>query len=116
MSLLSEAFENFIIMNKSVVDDGYGGTKTVWAEGATIQGALVLDTSTQSRIAEVMGSKDSYTLTVRKELELDYHTVLKRVLDNKIFRLTSDSDDKKTPSSAGLNMRQYLAEEWELIS
>ena len=115
MSLLSEAFENFIIMNKAVVDDGYGGVKTTWTEGATIQGAMVLDSSTQAKIAEVVGASSLYTLTVRKELELDFHTVLKRVSDNKIFRLTSNTDDKKTPASANLNMRQYSAEEWELV-
>lgn len=116
MSLLSEAFENFIILNKAVIDDGYGGVKTEWTAGATIQGAIVLDSSTEAKIAEIMGAKDLYTLTVRKDLELDYHTVIKRESDNKIFRLTSDSDDKKTPKSAGLNMRQYSAEEWELVS
>lgn len=114
MSLLSEAFQEFIVLNKSIVDDGYGGMETVWSEGAHIQGAMVLDTSTQARMAELTGVKDAYTLTVRKELELDYHTVIKRVSDNKIFRLTTDSDDKKTPDSAGLNMRQYKAEEWSL--
>ena len=70
--------------------------------------------TTQARMAEVAGVKDLYTLTVRKSLELDYHTVIRRVKDNKIFRLTTDSDDKKTPDSATLDMRQYSAEEWEL--
>ena len=115
MSLLSEAFENFIILNKAIIDDGYGGVITTWTEGATIQGAVVLDTSTEAKIAEIMGAKNLYTLTVRKELSLDYHTVIKRLSDNKIFRLTSDTDDKKTPTSASLNMRQYSAEEWELV-
>jgi hypothetical protein len=114
MSLLEEAYEPFVIMNKSVVDDGYGGTATVWTDGATIQGAMVLDTSTEMRIAQAQGVTAAYTLTVRKDIELDYHTVLKREKDNKIFRLLSDTDDKKTPKSAGLNMRQYTAEEFVL--
>jgi hypothetical protein len=114
MSLLSEAMTDFVIINKSIIDDGYGGTKTVWTDGATIKGAMVHNSDLQSKIAEVMVSKNLYTLTVRKEIELDYHTVLKRISDNKIFRLTSNSDDKKTPPNAGLNMRQYSAEEFEL--
>lgn len=114
MSLLSEAFQNFIIVNKLVVDDGYGGTTTVWTEGAHVKGAMVLDTSTQAKMAETAGVKDLYTLTVNKSLELDFHTVIKRESDNKVFRLTTDSDDKKTPNSATLNMRQYSAEEWSL--
>lgn len=114
MSLLDEAFEKFIIMNRSIVDDGYGGIVTQWTDGATIQGAMVFNSSTQGQIAQVMGVTGMYTLTVRKDLELDYHTVLKRLSDNKIFRLTSNSDDQKTPNSASLNMRQYTAEEWKL--
>ena len=114
MSLLSEAFQDFVIINKSIIDDGYGGTDTAWVEGAHIKGAMVLDTSMQARIAEVTGVKDLYTLTVSKSLELDYHTVIRRVKDGKIFRLPTDSDDKKTPDSATLDMRQYSAEEWTL--
>jgi len=115
MSLLTERFTDFVIINKSYIDDGYGGTTTAWTEGATIQGAMVHDSDLQSKIAEVMVSKNLYTFTVRKSVELDYHTVLKRVSDSKIFRLTSNSDDKKTPPSATLDMRQYSAEEFELV-
>lgn len=114
MSLLDEAYEDFIVMNKTVIDDGYGGTTNTWTDGVTIQGALVYDNGAQMKIAEVLGATGKYTLTVKKSVLLDYHTVLKRKSNGKIFRLTSDSDDKKTPESAGLNMRQYSAEEWKL--
>lgn len=114
MSLLEEAYEDFTVMNKSIVDDGYGGIATVWSDGATIQGAIVFDSSTQMKVAQAMGVTSAYTLTVRKSIELDYNTVIRRKSDNKIFRLTSNSDDKKTPNSAGLNMRQYSAEEWTI--
>ena len=114
MSLLESAYEDFTILNKSIVDDGYGGVTTEWTDGATIQGAIVFDNSTQMKIAQSMGVTSSYTLTVKKSLVLDYHTVLRRESDGKVFRLTSDSDDKKTPEEASLNMRQYSAEEWKL--
>lgn len=114
MSLLEEAYEDFTIINKAIVDDGYGGTTTAWTDGAGIKGAIVFDGSTQMKIAQAMGVTGTYTLTVKKNIELDYHTVLRRERDKKIFRLTSNSDDKKTPESAALNMRQYSAEEWKL--
>lgn len=114
MSLLENAYEDFTVMNKSIVDDGYGGTTVVWTDGATIKGAMVYDSSTQMKVAQAMGVTSAYTLTVQKNVELDYHTVIRRESDKKIFRLTSNSDDKKTPEEAALNMRQYSAEEWKI--
>lgn len=114
MSLLDEAFENFTVINRAVVDDGYGGITTVWSDGATIKGAMVFDGSGLTKIAQALGVTATYTFTVRKDVELDYYTVVRRDSDKKIFRLISNSDDKKTPKSASLDMRQYSAEEWKL--
>ena len=114
MSLLDNAYEPFTIINKVVVDDGLGGTETRWVDGAKIDGAIVYDSSTQMKIAHAMGVTATYSLIVRKNVLLDYHTVLRRESDSKIFRLTSNSDDKKTPEEAALNMRQYDAEEFKL--
>ena len=116
MSLLDEAFEDFTILNKIKSDDGYGGTKTEWVPGATIGGAMVYENSSQMQVAQALGSTSVYRLTVRKNIELDYHDVLQRVSDGKIFRLTSNSDENRTPNSAGLNMRQYNCEEWTLTT
>lgn len=116
MSLLDEYFENFTIINKITTDDGLGGVNTAWQDGATIQGALVLDNSAQMKIAQAMGVTASYTLTVQKNITLDFHDVIRRESDGKIFRLVSNTDDLKTPESAGLDMRQYSVEEWVLAT
>ena len=114
MSLLENAYEDFTVIDKTIVDDGYGGTTAEWTDGITIKGVMVFDGSTQMKVAQAMGVTSSYTFTVKKNIELDYHTVIRRESDKKIFRLTSNSDDKKTPEEASLNMRQYSAEEWKL--
>lgn len=114
MSLLDEAYEDFTIINKSIVDDGYGGTMVEWKDGAQIKGAAVFNASNEARIAQSLDAKGTYTITVKKHIDLDYYTVLRRESDGKIFRLTSNSDDNKTPRSAYLNMRQYTAEEYTL--
>lgn len=114
MSLLSEAMENCILFNKQTTADGYGGYITSWVEGAEFQAAIVLDNSIEARLAEQQGVTALYTVTTKKALNLQYHDVFKRLSDGKIFRVTSDGDDKKTPKSAGLNMRQVSAEEWVL--
>lgn len=114
MSLLSEAMTACTMIDKSTVADGYGGFDTVWTDGAEFQAAIVLDSSMQARIAEKEGVTALYTVTTAKSINLQYHDVFRRVSDGKIFRVTSDGDDKHTPESAGLNMRQVSAEEWAL--
>lgn len=114
MSLLDEAFEEFVILNKIRVDDGYGGSEVTWSDGQTISGAMVFNNSIEARTAEAQGVSSVYTFTTRKNIVLDYHDVMRRESDGKIFRVTSDGDDFYTPKSAGLNMRQVSCEEWRL--
>lgn len=114
MSLLDEAMEQFTIVDKQTVSDGYGGVTTQWVDGAKINGAVTYDSSAEMKVAQAMGSTSAYTLTVRKNVDLDYHTVVRRDNDGKIFRILANSDEKRTPDSAKLNMLQYPAEEWVL--
>lgn len=114
MSLLSEAMEKCTMLDKTTSSDGRGGFITAWADGATFSAAITYDSSLQARVAEAQGTTALYTVTTRKAVNLQYHDVFRRESDKKIFRVTSDGDDKHTPDSAGLNMRQVNAEEWEL--
>jgi hypothetical protein len=116
MSLLDDVMETFVFMVKEIVKDGYGGYTQEWTEGVDFKAAAVLDSSIQARIGEVQGLTSLYTITVSREIPLEFHDVIKRKSDGKVFRLTSDGDDKKTPPSAGLDMRQASAEEWRLPS
>ena len=114
MSLLSEALEECTMLTKSVINDGYGGYTTTWTEGAVFDAAIVFDTSIQARTAEAQGVSSRYTVTTKRIMHLEYHDVFRRNSDGKIFRVTSDGDDKYTPASATLDMRQVTAEEWQL--
>jgi len=116
MSLLEEAMENCVMIDKTTQPDGYGGVITTWTEGAEFIAAIVFDTSMEARIGEQQGVTNLYTVTTKKNMNLQYHDVFKRLSDDKIFRVTSDGDDKRTPNSASLNMRQVTAEEFILSS
>jgi hypothetical protein len=116
MTLLDEAMDTCVFLNKQVVDDGYGGYKTTWADGAEFKAAIVFDTSIEARTAEVQGVTSLYTVTTPTALTLEYHDIFRRTRDGKVFRVTSDGDDKFTPASASLDMRQCTAEEFELTS
>lgn len=114
MSLLDDAMEACLILNKTTMDDGYGGYEATWTSGALFYAAIVFDTSMQARAAEKSGVTSLYTVTTKKAMVLEYHDVFMRQRDGKIFRVTSDGDDKYTPASASLDMRQVTAEEWSL--
>ena len=114
MSLLSEAMEKCTMLDKRTVADGYGGYITQYVDGAEFDAAIVLDNSLQARIAEKDGVTALYTVTTTKSLNLQFHDAFRREADKKIFRVTSDGDDKRTPASAALNMRQVSAEEWKI--
>lgn len=114
MSLLSDSMESFIMMDRTTIQDGYGGYTSVWNDGVVFKAAAMLDTSMQARIGEKQGVTALYTITTPKAMNLQYHDVIRRLSDSKIFRITSDGDDKKTPASAALDMRQVTAEEWRL--
>lgn len=114
MSLLDEAMEEYTIKNRIVTGDGYGGTSNKWVDGAKIKGAMAFNTSQETRTGQALGVTSVYTLTTKRNVNLQYHDVLVRSRDKKIFRVTSDGDDKFTPNSANLDMRQVTCEEWEL--
>ena len=114
MSLLSAAYEKFVMMDKSTVPDGVGGIARAWTEGAEFEATAMLDTSTTARVGVVQGLTSVYTVTTPRSVNLQKFEVFKRLSDGKIFRATSDGDDKKTPAAATLDMRQVSAEEYAL--
>ena len=114
MSLLDAFMTKCTMLDKTTAADGLGGYVTTWKDGAEFTAAITIDSSMEAKIADKQGVTALYTVTTSKALNLQYHDVFKRVEDGKIFRVTSDGDDKKTPSVARLDMRQVSAEEWTL--
>ena len=113
MTLIEESMESCAIMQTVRIPDGEGGFTTQWTEGAGFRASITFDNSIQARIADKQGVSSLYTITTAKNASLEYHDVIKRLRDGKIFRVTSDGDDKQTPVRAKFG--QYLqvtAEEW----
>lgn len=115
MSLIEESMEDVVMMDKTRVPDGEGGYDTEWTQGVAFRAAISFNQSMQARVADKLGVTSLYTVTTAKNAKLDYHDVIKRLSDGKVFRITSDSDDVQTPLRARFG--QYLqvtAEEWVL--
>jgi hypothetical protein len=115
MSLLDEAMETCVLLNRQTALDEYGGFINTWVEAVEFKAAIVFDTSIEARTAEAQGVTSMYTVTTPRKLSLQYHDVFRRTKDGKLFRVTSDGDDKYTPGSATLDMRQVTAEELDAL-
>lgn len=111
MSLLQDAMEGCVFLSKSKENDGYGGYINTWTEGAEFPAAITFDSSMQARVGEKQGVTSRYTVTTSRDLVLQYNDYFKRLRDEKLFHVTSDGDDRYTPSTATLDMRQVEAEE-----
>ena len=112
MSLLTQAMEDVVMLEKTRLPDGEGGFTTEWADSVQFKAAINFDSSMEARTAEKAGVTSLYTVTVPINAKLEYHDVFKRLRDGKVFRVTSDGDDKITPPSASFQFAQVTAEEW----
>ena len=108
--LIDEMMDRCILMNKTRISDGEGGMITTWTDGNEIDVAIVQNQSMQSQIAQRDGVTSIYTLTTHQNIKLDYHDVIKRKSDGRIYRVTSEASS----SPASLDMNQCTAEKWEL--
>ena len=113
MSLLTQAMEDVVLMEKRREPDGESGfLPAVWVDGASFKAAITVNSSREARTAEKQGVTSRYTITSPMNAKLEYHDVLKRLRDGKVLRVTSDGDDVQTPASASFKFLQVEAEEW----
>ena len=114
MSLLTQAMEDVVMLEKKRVPDGEGGFTTDWVDGVQFKAAISFNSSMEARAAEKQGVTSRYTITAPLNAKLEYHDVIRRLRDGKVFRIKSDGDDVHTPKSATFQFLQVEAEEWEL--
>lgn len=111
----TEGYSTFNVLNKSIIDDTRGGYTEGYTIGAQFEGVIVLDDSLQAQEAQKAGVTGVYTLTVDKSIDfLKWHTVICRKGDiNDAFRVVT-KDEKSTPSTTKLNLREVRLEEYEV--
>lgn len=110
MSLLTETMEEYLIMNKISVDDGYGGYEYQWSEGATIKAAIDVPDSELAEIANKLTEKKNCHVVTERMVALQVNDYLQRKSDGLYFHILEDSRDNKTPQSAGISIRSHKAE------
>lgn len=117
MSLLEDAYEPFVFMEKKFTSDGEGGLYSpspTWTEGTEIQAAADFPRQTGTIIANALREKITCIITTPRSITLQQNDVIKRKSDGVYFRINTDGTFRKTPKGATLDMRQSDAEVWTL--
>ncbi len=116
MSLLDEylQMDKFVIMDKTTESDGLGGVITVWKEGAPVLVALQQESATGKQIAQALTGVKTFTVVTKRNVVFRFGDVIKRVRDGRVYRISADAEDLKTPNSSSLDMRQTTAEDYHL--
>lgn len=107
---LSDFFEPFQLQNWTSKPNGLGGVTWEKTDGAQIMAGISTDSSTEAKIAERNGMKTIYTIVHRQALKLENGDIVRRKSDNRLYRITSNSEDMTTPKKSHEKYAQVTAE------
>ena len=114
MNLLESTMEECRILNHIRADDPYGSVVDTWEDGAKFNAAIIKNSTIEATIAERQGITEIFTVVTRKDFELDYHDVFRRLSDGQLFRVTSASKDSEAPEASTVKIAKVTAERWKL--
>ena len=112
MTLIDAFMTPCTLMVRERSADGEGGGSTEWREGWTFDAAITAESSSSGRVAERLAERGTCTVTVGKDVELAFHSVIRRDSDGATFRVVGAN--APTPGMASFRFNQYRAEEWGL--
>lgn len=108
--MLSDYFEDFVVMTKIKVPDDFDGLRDEYVEGASFRAGISTNSSTEAQIAQQNGMKAIYTIVHPITMTLEQNDRVKRVKDGRVYRITSNSADMTTPAVAQVQYSQVTAE------
>lgn len=107
---LEDFFEGFVFMDYKSVSDGLGGFVHEHVPGAPFRAGISANRTNEAQIAGRTGTKTLYTITTRKNVELEQNDVVLRIADNRRYRITGNAIDNTTPAMATEQYRVVTAE------
>lgn len=114
MNLLTSMMEEYVMLDKSTVSDGMGGFVPTWVAGASFMAFVRKESAPEITVAEQQGAKEMFTVVVPKGVPLEYHDVFRRVSDDEVFRVTSNTLDESAPSASTIAIARANCERWAL--
>lgn len=114
VSLVEKMKTECIRLAQTSEADGAGGHRTTWTEEGRFNASIVEKSHTEPENGEKKRAKAFYDVFIPREEDIRYHDVFRRVSDGRVFRVTSNPDDKKTPLMSHMSFAIVSAEEWRL--
>ena len=107
---LEDNFKACRMMDKTTAPDGYGGIKVTYVPGAEFMAGIVMDSSTEAKIAYQQGMKRMYTIVTPELVTLSQGDMVRREEDGLVMRVTSNGIDMKPPGYSAMKFSQVTAE------
>lgn len=114
MSLVEKMKTECVKLAQTTTEDGTGGRRTAWTDAGRFYATIVEKSHTEPENGEKKRAKAFYDVFIPREYDIRYHDVFRRVSDGRVFRVTSNPDDKKTPLMSHMSFAIVSAEEWRL--
>lgn len=115
MNLVEKMKEDFVFINKITITGPFG-TETKWEDGEHFSAAIVYQSSTDARIAEVEHNIANWEITTDINIELKEEDIIKRSATGKVFEISQPNEDLQTPTIATFKFRKAFAKEFDLFS
>lgn len=112
MDSLMEDFARLIPSEAS--PDGLGGHDQTWTDGAPFRAFLREERTGETREAQRMIEAPRLLLVVSGDVSLAYHDIVKRQSDGAVFRLLSDTENRRTPAMSAVHIAAAVCERWAL--
>lgn len=100
------------IIDTVTSDDPYGGARKGYQVGASIDAAVIKNSTTEAIVAEKQGASEFFTIVTNSGSMLDYHSIIRRDSDNEYFVVTSREVDSKAPAQSTIQISKVNAERW----
>lgn len=104
------------IIDKVTGDDIYGGSGIGYRKGASLNAAIIKNSTTEANVAEKQIATEFFTVVTNKGSLLDYHSIIRRDKDNEYFIITGREKDSEAPKQSTVQISKVNAERWKVPS
>ena len=114
VTLIQNIMDKCHLIDIVTSDDAYGSARKSYRVGASIDAAIIKNSTTEAIVAEKQGITEIFTVVTNSGSMLDYHSIIRRDSDKEYFIITSREVDSKAPAQSTVQISKVNAERWKV--